>query len=70
LAGKSGTSEYKDVNGKDSTHAWISVFGPFDKATIAITVFLEGGGGGSDNAAPIAKELLDEWFKDVQKQPL
>lgn len=62
LAGKTGTSEYKDAQGKDSTHALLSVFGPFDDATISLTVFLEGGGGGSDNAAPIAKELLDLWF--------
>ena len=64
LAGKTGTAEYIDKDGKDRTHAWFSVFGPFDDASIALTVFLEGGGGGSDDAAPIAKELLDEWFKD------
>jgi penicillin-binding protein 2 len=67
LAGKTGTSEYKDAQGKPGTHAWLSVFGPFDNATISLTVFLEGGGGGSDNAAPIAKELLDLWFKDIHK---
>jgi penicillin-binding protein 2 len=65
LAGKTGTSEYKDAQGKDGTHAWLCVFGPYDNATISLTVFLEGGGGGSDNAAPLAKELLDLWFKDI-----
>ena len=64
LAGKTGTAEYIDKDGNDRTHAWFSVFGPYDDASIALTVFLEGGGGGSDDAAPIAKELLDEWFKD------
>ena len=63
LAGKTGTSEYKDKDGKPATHAWFTVFGPFDRANIALTVFLEGGGSGSDDAAPIAKELLDLWFK-------
>lgn len=62
LGGKTGTSEYKDVNGEDKTHAWFTVFGPYENANIALTVFLEGGGGGSDDAAPIAKELLDVWF--------
>ena len=62
LAGKTGTSEYIDGKGEDKTHAWFTVFGPYDKAEIALTVFLEGGGSGSDDAAPIAKELLDVWF--------
>ncbi len=62
LAGKTGTAEYVDSEGKPKTHAWFTVFGPYDKATISLTVFLEGGGGGSDDAAPIAKELLDLWF--------
>lgn len=62
LGGKTGTSEYFDKEGKPATHAWFTVFGPFDHANIALTVFLEGGGAGSDDAAPIAKELLDLWF--------
>lgn len=72
LAGKTGTSEYIDKNGEDRTHAWFSVFGPYEqndpsKATIAITVFLEGGGAGSDDAAPIARELLGLWFDKTIK---
>ncbi|OGC57228.1 penicillin-binding protein 2 [candidate division WWE3 bacterium RIFCSPLOWO2_01_FULL_41_9] len=67
LAGKTGTSEYINTKGEESTHAWFTVFGPYEEgeydATIALTVFLEGGGGGSDDAAPIARELLDLWFK-------
>ncbi len=69
LAGKTGTAEF---GGKESgaTHAWFTVFGPYDEdekveATIALTIFLEGGGSGADDAAPIARELLDFWF-DVQ----
>jgi len=62
LAGKTGTSEFGEV-GNESTHAWFTVFGPYNgQAEIALTVFLEEGGGGSDDAAPIAKELLDYWF--------
>jgi penicillin-binding protein 2 len=75
LAGKTGTSEYIDEEGKPATHAWFSVFGPYIagdttfsvskyKKPIAITVFLESGGAGSDDAAPIARELLDLWFTD------
>ena len=71
LGGKTGTSEYINSKGEPKTHAWFTVFGPFDiensdetqqKTPISLTVFLEGGGSGSDDAAPIAKELLDMWF--------
>lgn len=72
LAGKTGTSEYIDSKGEPKTHAWLSVFGPYEEkkynANIALTVFLEGGGGGSDDAAPIAKELLDLWFSDYSSK--
>jgi penicillin-binding protein 2 len=61
LGGKTGTSEFGGPD-SDETHAWFTVFGPMDKATIALTVFLEGGGEGSHDAAPIARELLDLWF--------
>lgn len=65
VAGKTGTSEYTDKNGVAKTHAWFSVFGPFDgDAQIVLTVFLEGGGAGSYDAAPIARELFDEFFKE------
>ena len=66
LAGKTGTAE---TSNKDKTHAWFTVFGPYNsentenKASIALTVFLEDGGSGADNAAPIARQLLDLWFK-------
>ena len=68
LAGKTGTSEYINSKGEESTHAWFTVFGPYEEgeydATIALTVFLEGGGSGADDAAPIAAELLDVWFSN------
>lgn len=63
LAGKTGTSEYIRPDGEDGTHAIFTVFGPYDDPNIVLTVFLEGGGGGADDAAPIAKELLDLWFE-------
>jgi len=62
LAGKTGTSEYIAASGEEKTHAWFTVFGPYEDADIVLTVFLEGGGSGSDDAAPIARKLLDYWF--------
>ena len=65
VAGKTGTSEFgpPKKDGTYSTHAWFSAFAPAEKPEISVTVFLENGGGGSDNAAPIAKDIFDEFFK-------
>jgi len=62
LAGKTGTSEYTDPSGEERTHSWFTVWGPLEEGEIVLTVFLEGGGGGADDAAPIARTLLDYWF--------
>lgn len=66
VAGKTGTSEYIDASGEEKTHAWFSVFGPFNNADIVLTVFLEGGGSGSDDAGPIARKLMDYWFSQLK----
>ena len=64
LAGKTGTSEYTDPSGEERTHAWFTVWGPLEEGEIVLTIFLEGGGGGADDAAPIARTLLDYWFQN------
>ena len=65
LGGKTGTAEFGAVE-NEVTHAWFTVFGPLDDANIALTVFLEEGGSGSSDAAPIAKTLLDQWFAPTE----
>ncbi len=75
LAGKTGTSEYVNAKGEEKTHAIFTIFGPYfddehrqanmssnSDRPVVMTVFLEGGGGGSQDAAPIANELLEYWF--------
>lgn len=70
VACKTGTAEYGDPKGK--THAWFTIFAwpaeasakeaaPADPE-ISVTVLVEGGGEGSNVAAPIAKKILEEWF--------
>jgi len=59
--GKTGTSEFLK-NGAMKTHAWYSGFAPYDKGEIVVTVFLEDGGGGSDDAAPLARDIIDFYF--------
>lgn len=58
---KTGTAEYGDVN---KTHAWFTVFAPFENAKIAMTVLIEQGGEGSAVAAPVARKTL-EWYFSV-----
>ncbi len=64
-AGKTGTSEYFNVSeGKMLTHAWYSGFAPYVNPELTVTVFLESGGGGSTDAAPIARKIMDFYFKE------
>lgn len=67
VAGKTGTSEFgaKKPDGTYPTHAWYTSYAPFNNPEISVTVFIEGGGGGSDNAVPVAKAVYDEYFKGV-----
>jgi penicillin-binding protein 2 len=53
-AGKTGTAQ--NPHGVD--HAWFIGFAPFEDPQIAWCVFLENGGGGGANAAPIAKGII------------
>lgn len=55
LAGKTGTAE---IGGSDSTHAWFTGFLPAEKPEIAFAVFIENGGVGGEDAAPVAREFL------------
>ncbi len=72
-AGKTGTSEFLK-KGVMKTHAWYSGFAPYDTGEIVVTVFLEDGGGGSTDAAPLAREVMDFYFDrkisvDKKKSP-
>lgn len=60
LAGKTGTAEWGGED--DEPHAWMSLFAPFEKPEIALTVLLEAAGEGSSQAGPVAKEILEYWF--------
>ena len=63
VACKTGTAEYALPSGKFGTHAWFVAFAPADEPEITVTVLVEAGGEGSKVAAPIAKKLLEEYFK-------
>lgn len=64
IACKTGTAESHAKSGMP--HAWISVYAPYEKPEIALTVLVEEGGQGSDVAGPIAKDLLKAYFERSQ----
>lgn len=53
---KTGTAETFE---EDVTHAWFTVFAPYDNPEYVVTVLIEKGGEGSKVAAPVAREILD-----------
>lgn len=65
VACKTGTAEFGSVkaSGYRDTHAWLTAFAPADDPEIVVTALVEGGGEGSDVAAPIVKKVMEEWFK-------
>ncbi len=55
---KTGTAEYGRAG---ASHAWFTVFAPYDDPEIVVTVLIESGGEGSSVSAPVARKVLDWW---------
>lgn len=65
VAGKTGTAEFygpRSAKGELPTHAWFAAFAPYDNPRIALVVFLQGGGEGSEAAVPIAAKIIRRYF--------
>ncbi len=70
IGGKTGTTQViKDIGiqekvpYKHKNHAWFVAFAPQDNPQIAVAVFVEHGGHGGTVAAPIAKRVIEAYFK-------
>lgn len=61
---KTGTAELRGES--TNPHAWFTVFAPFDKPTLMLTVLVEEGGQGSDAAGPIAQKIMQAYFERTQ----
>jgi penicillin-binding protein 2 len=59
VAGKTGTAQFLN---NEKTHAWFECFAPYENPEIAIVVLVDGGGGGHEIAAPVAKEIMSYYF--------
>lgn len=58
VAGKTGTAE----SGQEKPHAWFAGYAPADTPRVAITVILEHAGEGSQQAAPLFRQVLEAYF--------
>ena len=78
-AGKSGTVQLKTIaqdEEYDETkiaerhrdNALFVAFAPFENPQIAVSVIIENAGGGSTNAAPIAREIMEFYLKLEQEK--
>ncbi len=74
VAGKTGTAQVvrlkqyrhlkeKDIPYKYRDHAWFTCFAPAENPEIAVTVLVEHGFHGGSGAAPVAKAVLEAYFK-------
>ncbi len=58
VAGKTGTAE----NSQEEPHAWFSGYAPVEAPRVTITVILENAGEGSQEAAPLFRQVLEAFF--------
>ena len=67
IAGKTGTAQFGPLlpDGTQETHGWYVGFAPYDDPEVAVVVFLQRGGGGSD-ASPASARIFDYYFHGPQ----
>lgn len=73
ISGKTGTAQVvaldveKDRKNYED-HAWFTSYAPSDDPEIAVTVLIENGGKGGAVAAPVAKKLIEQYYKPEEAQ--
>lgn len=78
IAGKSGTAQVaaqaadEDMDENTATHlrhhALFIAYAPFDRPSIVVATVVEHGGGGSREAAPVARAVIDAWLSQELRQ--
>ena len=68
ISGKTGTAQVvsakiESTKKRFKDHAWFTSYAPSDSAEISVTVLVENGGSGSVTAAPIAKKIIETYFR-------
>lgn len=65
VCGKTGSAEDPP---RRMPHAWFVCFAPMENPTIAICVFAEQGGHGGTTSAPVARRMMEAWFRRTPTQ--
>ncbi|HXJ19491.1 MAG TPA: penicillin-binding protein 2 [Polyangia bacterium] len=70
VAGKTGTAQvhgrHTELGGYEAgDHAWFVGFAPAGKPKIVVSVLVEHGGHGGDVSAPVAMEIIHNYFENV-----
>lgn len=73
VAGKSGTAQVFSLKENEKynaaglkkelhDHAWFTGYAPYENPKLVVTVILENAGGGSSNAAPVVRKIMDYYL--------
>ena len=73
VAGKSGTAQVFSLKENEKynaaglkkelhDHAWFTAYAPYENPRLVVTVILDNAGGGSSNAAPLARKVMDYYL--------
>ena len=62
IACKTGTAQQGDEHALP--HAWITLFAPAEKPEVVVTVLNESSGEGSNEAGPVARDILKAYFEN------
>lgn len=60
--GKTGTAQRIYANGAEEDQAWFVGMVPDKERPIVVAATVEGGGFGSESAAPVVRQVLNEWY--------
>jgi penicillin-binding protein 2 len=76
VAGKTGTAQVRKIirghrrqsvkRFRDRDHAWFSAFAPYESPKIVVVVFLEHGGSGGKDAAPITRRIIEAYHQQIE----
>lgn len=76
VAGKTGTAQVRDIERarftdkvkdfRDRDHAWFAGFAPVESPRLVVVVFLEHGGTGGKEAAPVARQVLEGFHQRIE----
>ena len=77
VAGKTGTAQVKSLargsrggqqeqRWEHQDHAWFAAFAPYESPRLTVVVFLEHGGSGGKDAAPVARKVFEAFHQEIE----